>query len=54
LFAKQVTSAGLVGQEEVDKINEEGKDPIHESVKEAKEAPDPGEDKLLTDVYVTY
>jgi len=54
LFAKQVTSAGLVEQEELDKIDEEVKDLIDESVKEAKEAPDPGEDKLLTDVYVTY
>jgi pyruvate dehydrogenase E1 component alpha subunit len=54
LFAKRVTSAGLVEQEELDKIDEEVKALIDESVKEAKEAPDPSEDKLLTDVYVSY
>jgi pyruvate dehydrogenase E1 component alpha subunit len=54
LFAKRVTSAGLVEQEELDKIDEEVKALIDESVKEAKEASDPTEDKLLTDVYVSY
>jgi acetoin:2,6-dichlorophenolindophenol oxidoreductase subunit alpha len=54
MFAKRVTSAGLVEQEELDKIDEEVKALIDKSVKEAKEAPDPGEDKLLTDVYVSY
>jgi TPP-dependent pyruvate/acetoin dehydrogenase alpha subunit len=49
-----VISAGLVEQEELDKIDEEVKALIDESVKEAKEASDPTEDKLLTDVYVSY
>jgi acetoin:2,6-dichlorophenolindophenol oxidoreductase subunit alpha len=54
LFAERVTSAGLVDQEELDRIDQEVKDLIEESVVEAKAAPDPSEDKLLTDVYVSY
>jgi acetoin:2,6-dichlorophenolindophenol oxidoreductase subunit alpha len=54
LFRKRVTSAGLVEDEELDKIDEEVKALIDEAVEEAKAAPDPGEGQLLTDVYVSY
>jgi TPP-dependent pyruvate/acetoin dehydrogenase alpha subunit len=54
LFADRVTSAGLVGKEELEKIDEEVKTLIDEAVEEAKAAPDPEENDLLTDVYVSY
>jgi acetoin:2,6-dichlorophenolindophenol oxidoreductase subunit alpha len=54
LFRKRVTSAGLVEDEELDKVDEEVKALIDEAVEEAKAAPDPGEGQLLTDVYVSY
>ena len=54
LFRQRVTSAGLVEEAELNKIDEEVATLIDESVKKAKEAPDPEPDKLLTDVYVSY
>ena len=54
LFRQRVTSAGLVDEAELDKIDEEVATLIDESVKKAKEAPEPSPDKLLTDVYVSY
>ena len=54
LFRKRVTSAGLVEEEDLDKIDEEVKALIDEAVEEAKAAPEPEPDKLLTDVYVSY
>ncbi len=54
MFAKRVTEAGLVEQEDLDKIDEEVKNLIDEAVEEAKAASEPGEDQLLTDVYVSY
>src|SRR5215212_3308165 len=54
LFADRVTSAGLVEDEELDRIDEDVKSLIDESVREAKEAPEPSSDDLLTDVYVSY
>ena len=54
LFRKRVTSAGLVEDEELDRIDEEISTLIDEAVEEAKAAPEPDPDKLLTDVYVSY
>jgi pyruvate dehydrogenase E1 component alpha subunit len=54
LFRQRVTSAGLIEEAELDKIDEEVATLIEESVKKAKEAPEPSPDKLLTDVYVSY
>lgn len=54
IFAKRVTSSGIIKQEELKAIDTEVAALIEESVKEAKSAPDPTESDLLTDVYVTY
>jgi TPP-dependent pyruvate/acetoin dehydrogenase alpha subunit len=54
LFRQRVTSADLVEEEELDRIDEEIKTLVDESVEEAKAAPEPDPDKLLTDVYVSY
>jgi len=54
LFRQRVTSAGLVEEEELDRIDEEVKDLIDESVREAKAAPEPSPNNLVTDVYVSY
>ncbi len=54
LFRQRVTSADLVDEADLDKIDEEVATLIDESVKKAKAAPDPSPDKLLTDVYVNY
>src|SRR5215210_5626360 len=54
LFRQRVTSADLVDEDDLDKIDEEVEQLIDESVDEAKAAADPSQDKLLTDVYVSY
>jgi acetoin:2,6-dichlorophenolindophenol oxidoreductase subunit alpha len=54
LFADRVVSAGLVDKEELEKIDEQVRTLIDEAVEEAKAAPDPKENDLLTDVYVSY
>jgi pyruvate dehydrogenase E1 component alpha subunit len=54
LFRRRVTSAGLVEVEELDRIDEDVESLIDESVREAKEAPEPSSDKLITDVYASY
>ena len=54
LFRKRVTSAGLAEDGDLDQIDEEIGTLIDESVEEAKAAPEPDPDKLLTDVYVSY
>ena len=54
LFRQRVTSAGLVDEDDLDKIDEEVERLIDESVDEAKAGADPSEDRLLTDVYVSY
>jgi pyruvate dehydrogenase E1 component alpha subunit len=54
LFRKRVIDAGLVDDGELDGIDEEVKGLIDEAVEEAKAAPDPSPDRLLTDVYVSY
>jgi len=53
-FRRRVTEAGLVDEADLDSIDAEVKQLIDEAVEEAKAAPDPEPDKLLTDVYVSY
>jgi acetoin:2,6-dichlorophenolindophenol oxidoreductase subunit alpha len=54
LFRRRVTSAGLVDEEELDRVDEEVKALIDEAVEEAKAAPEPGPEDLVTDVYASY
>ena len=54
LFRQRVTSAGLVEEEDLDHIDKEVGQLIDEAVEEGQAAPEPGEDDLLTDVYVSY
>ncbi len=54
LFRDRVTSADLIDESELDEVDEEVKRLIDEAVEGAKAAPEPSEDKLLTDVYVSY
>jgi TPP-dependent pyruvate/acetoin dehydrogenase alpha subunit len=54
LFRQRVTGADLVDEEELDEIDEEVKNLIDEAVREAKEAPEPTAEHLVTDVYVSY
>jgi TPP-dependent pyruvate/acetoin dehydrogenase alpha subunit len=54
MFAQRVTEAGLVEKEELEKVDEEVKNLIDEALEEAKAGSEPGEDQLLTDVYVSY
>ena len=54
LFRQRVTSADLVDEDDLDKIDEEVEQLIDESVDEAKAAAGPSQDNLLTDVYVSY
>jgi pyruvate dehydrogenase E1 component alpha subunit len=54
LFRRRVTGADLVEEEELDRIDEEVKNLIDESVEEAKAGVAPKPENLLTDVYVSY
>jgi pyruvate dehydrogenase E1 component alpha subunit len=54
LFARRVTSAGLVDAEELRRVDEEVARLIDEAVADAKAAPEPDPSDLLTDVYVKY
>lgn len=54
LFRKRVTGANLLSDEDLDKIDSEVKQFIDDAVRDAKAAPDPTPDQLLTDVYVSY
>ncbi len=54
LFRNRVTSADLVEESDLDKIDDEVAKLIDEAVEEAKAAPDPEPERLLTDVYVSY
>ena len=54
LFARRVTSAGLVDAEELRSVDEEVARLIDDAVADAKAAPDPDPSDLLTDVYVKY
>jgi pyruvate dehydrogenase E1 component alpha subunit len=53
-FARRVTDAGIVEQSDLDEIDSAVARLIDESVDEAKAAPDPTPDDVLTDVYVAY
>ncbi|MGO4306439.1 thiamine pyrophosphate-dependent dehydrogenase E1 component subunit alpha [Cupriavidus sp. RAF12] len=53
-FARTVTQAGVVSREELDAIDREVAALIEHAVQEAKAAPLPGPEDLLTDVYVSY
>jgi pyruvate dehydrogenase E1 component alpha subunit len=53
-FRARVTDAGLLTGEQLDAVDREVAALIDESVAEAKAAPKPAPDDLLTDVYVSY
>jgi len=53
-FARRVTGAGLLEQADLDAIDASVAELIDRSVVEAKAAPDPTPDDVLTDVYVSY
>ncbi|MGH7918868.1 MAG: thiamine pyrophosphate-dependent dehydrogenase E1 component subunit alpha [Candidatus Dormibacteraceae bacterium] len=54
LFARQATGAGLVSEEEMERIDEQVGTLIEEAVGEAKAGASPEAAELLTDVYVRY
>jgi pyruvate dehydrogenase E1 component alpha subunit len=54
LFTRTVTQSGVVSREEFDAIDREVAALIEHAVQEAKAAPLPGPEDLLTDVYVSY
>jgi acetoin:2,6-dichlorophenolindophenol oxidoreductase subunit alpha len=53
-FARRVTEAGAVEQDDLTDIDEAAQRLMDEAVAEAKSAPDPAADDLLTDVYAKY
>jgi acetoin:2,6-dichlorophenolindophenol oxidoreductase subunit alpha len=53
-FSRRVTEAGVIDEGELGAIDESVRALIDEAVSEAKAAPDPTADDLLTDVYVSY
>jgi TPP-dependent pyruvate/acetoin dehydrogenase alpha subunit len=53
-FRRRVTEAGILDEGELGGIDEYVRSLIEESVSEAKAAPDPTADDVLTDVYVSY
>ena len=54
IFRRRVTEAALLENEQLDAIDREVGALIDESVVEAKSAPVPSAEQLLTDVYVSY
>ena len=54
IFRQRVTEAGLLEADQLDAIDEETSTYMDEAVEEAREAPAPGPQDLLTDVYVSY
>ncbi|MDH3690259.1 MAG: thiamine pyrophosphate-dependent dehydrogenase E1 component subunit alpha [Gammaproteobacteria bacterium] len=54
LFRQRVTEAGLLEAKQLDEIEKQATALIDQAVAEAAAAPPPGEQDLLTDVYVTY
>lgn len=54
IFRDKTTGAGSLKVEELDAVDAEVQQLIDEAVVEAREAPFPTEDDLLTDVYVSY
>jgi pyruvate dehydrogenase E1 component alpha subunit len=53
-FRRRVTSAGILGRDELELIDTEVARLIEEAVAEAKAAPEPAPAELVTDVYVSY
>ena len=53
-FRNKVTSDGKIDASELDAIDKNVLKLIEESVVEAKSAPKPAKEELLTDVYVSY
>jgi acetoin:2,6-dichlorophenolindophenol oxidoreductase subunit alpha len=53
-FRTRVTANGLIKADQLDLIDQEVARLVDESVAEAKAAPKPGPDDLLTDVYINY
>jgi pyruvate dehydrogenase E1 component alpha subunit len=53
-FVRQVTAAGIVTRDEIDAIEREVVALIDSAVEEATAAPEPAEEALLTDAYVSY
>jgi acetoin:2,6-dichlorophenolindophenol oxidoreductase subunit alpha len=54
LFRDRVLDAGVLDSDALDAIDVEVRQLIDDAVAEAKAAPEPGVDELLTDVYVAY
>jgi TPP-dependent pyruvate/acetoin dehydrogenase alpha subunit len=54
LFHDRVLGAGVLDARELDAIDAEARKRIDDAVTEAKAAPEPAVDQLLTDVYVAY
>ena len=54
LFRDRVTEAGLLEAKEFDDADSAARQLIEEAVSEAKAAPEPKPETLLTDVYVSY
>ena len=54
LFRERVTEAGLLESEQLDAVDAETNSYMDEAVDEARAAPAPGPEDLLTDVYVNY
>ena len=54
LFRKHVTETGLLDAAQLDAVDAEVTSLIDEAVDEAKAAPPPPAEELLTDVYVSY
>jgi pyruvate dehydrogenase E1 component alpha subunit len=54
IFRQRVTEAGLLDPAALDAVEAESSALIEQAVAEAKAAPAPGADQLLTDVYVSY
>ncbi len=53
-FAERVVSAGLIEASQLEEIDREVLDLIDDAVREAKSAPPPAAEDLLTDVYLSY
>ena len=53
-FAKRVTETGMLAESELEAIDQEVFDLIESAVADAKSAPKPAAEELLTDVYVSY
>ena len=54
MFRRKVSEAGLLDPTQLDEIEQQSRQLIDEAVAEAKAAPPPSAEELLTDVYATY